>query len=479
MHSSAIPVGVHACVSSRILMLRFLSASALILGVGVAPIQAQCPTSWDDAGVQIPDPDPPPPAGTPELSMEGLVQFIGDQGIGSVADLLDTMPLSMRRNYTLVETTGTDLLSSIEHPRMILFGSDARFLIALGSHPDEATRETVDIAALDDATGLWKFRSLDMATSSPTLSAGDAACVSCHGSPPRPIWGTYPDWPGMFGDDNDDLTSAQAARLESLRAGGAATSDRFRSIELLDRPYRTGDTFSMPGRVYPYTNTIFNMELGASVADGAYRRARRSPLFRDLREELLLRSYCAQEIPGFFSSPAYQALESLLLSLGAASASRDDIYHLLGLDPANDFSLHTFAGGEPDPNWNVSTDSLYGLVDLLVLAELMIDDPQVRAILASQPDQANGFSTGCFENLEDALRYKMYQGWTLRGEARQAAREVAFDVDLLRSHQGIFDQATQPLCAYLADNVGIDGIVFNDNFESGTTSAWSEASSTE
>lgn len=293
----------------------------------------------------------------------------------------------------------------------------------------------------------------------------------------RPIWGTYPDWPGIFGDDNDDLTTAQAARLESLRSGDAGLSDRFRAIELLDRPYRPGDTFSMPGRVYRFTNTIFNMELGASVADGAYRRAHGSPLFRGLREEILLRSYCAHEIPGFFNSPAYESLESLLLSLGASGASRDDMYQLLGLDPDNDFSLHTLAGEEPDPNWNASTDSLYGLVDLLILAELMEDVPEIRAILASQPDQANGFSTRCFDHLEDALRCKVYQGWTLRGEPRQAAREVAFDVDLLRSHQDIFDQATQPLCAYLADNIGFDGFVFTDNFESGDTSAWSDSSS--
>ncbi len=445
---------------------------SLALGAWSEPILAQCPTRWDDAGVLIEDPDPPPPPGTPDLSVGGLLQFVTDQGISTLGDLLDALPPAMRRNYALVEETRTPLLSSVTFPRMILFGSDSRFLMALGTHPDDATRETVDIASLDDATGLWTFRSLDMAASPPVMSANDAACIGCHGSPPRPIWGSYPDWPGIFGPINDRLTVPQAARLEALRNGGAASSDRFRSLDLLDQPYDPGDLFSMPGRAYPYVNTVLNMELGAAVADGAYRRARRSPLFRPLREEILLRSYCASEIPGFFGSPAFQQLEALLLSLGASGSSLDDMYNLLGLDPKNDFSLHTLADEAPDPNWNVSVDDLYGLFDLLVLAELMHENDEIRSILASRPDLDNGFSSGCFDHLEDALRYKEYQGWTLRNEARQAAREAAFDIDLLRSHQGIFDQATQPLCRYLAANVGLEGMIFVDGFESGDLSSW-------
>lgn len=447
-------------------------AGAFGLGAWSGPSLAQCPTSWDDAGVFIADPDPPPPAGSPELSVEGLLQFVNDRDIDTLGDLLDNLPPAMRRNYALVEDTRTPLLSSVTFPRLILFGSDSRFLMALGSHPDDGMRETVDLAALDDATGLWTFRSLDMASSPPVLSSSDAACVGCHGSPPRPIWGSYPDWPGIFGPVNDRLTVPQAARLEALRTGGASSSDRFRSLDLLDQPYDPGDLFSMPGRAYPYANTVLNMELGAAVADGAFRRAQRSPLFRPLREEILLRSYCAHEIPDFFGSPAFQQLEALLLSLGASSSSLDDLYRLLGLEPNNDFSLQKLADEEPDPGWNVSTDDLYGLVDLLVLAELMDENAEIRDILASQPDLDNGFSTGCFDHLEDALRYKVYQGWTLRGEARQAAREAAFDIDLLRSHQGIFDQATQPLCDYLVSNIGLEGLIFSDGFESGDLSSW-------
>ncbi|MCH9648397.1 MAG: hypothetical protein K0U98_09165 [Deltaproteobacteria bacterium] len=460
--------------SSAPLRQLLLSLAFVLATDSTFPLQAQCPMSWDDAGVPIPNPDPPSPLGTPELSIEELLQFVHDQGITNVAELLDGMPPAMKENYTLVETTGTGLPSSVEHPRMILFGSDSRFIMAIATDPDDQQREVIDIADLDDDTGFWKFRSLDMAATPPALSADDSACVACHGSPARPIWGSYPDWPGIYGPDNDRLTSPQASRLEALRTSEAPASDRFRSIELLDSPYETGDTFSLPGRSYPYVNTVLNMELGAAVADGVYRRARRSPIFRELREEFLLRSYCAREIPDFMNSPAYQELEALLISLGAPSASLEDFYGLLQLDPGNDFSLDRLASEPTDSGWNVSTDSLFGLVDLLVLADLMIDDPQVRSLLAALPDHANGFSSGCFDHLEDALRYKIYQGWTLRGEARRAAREVAFDVDLLRSHQGIFDQATTPLCEYLAANIGFQGHIFQDGFESGDTSAWTQ-----
>ena len=254
------------------------------------------------------------------------------------------------------------------------------------------------------------------------------------------------------------LTSAQAGTMNTLVETQDVT-DRFHHLKIKDqydrygRPWRGGDTITLPDRVYPYTNTIFNMELGAAVADGIYKRLKASPHYRGLREELLVLSYCA---PGNFSqyrsSGAEAKIQERLLALGAADDTLEELYKVLGVDLDNDASLHRLASETPE-NWNVSTDSIDGLVDLLVLSELMAENSEIREILANTPDRDNGFSRGCFGSVEESLRYKVYQGWTLRGEARQAAREVDFDVDLLRSHQGMFNLVENDLCSYLFTQV--------------------------
>jgi len=413
-------------------------------------LHAQCPESWDDAGVPIDDPNPPAPPGTPELTVDGIFDFVLSEGLGSVSELLDHIPPSLQKNYALMEETRTEGLADVDNPRLLLLGSDMRFLIALATHPADPKRETVDMAELEDETGFWKFRSLDMSTTPPTLSENDASCTGCHGIPARPIWGSYPDWPGAFGEDNDILTTAQANSLNQIR-NTQASSDRFHTIELLNQ-YNAGQIFSLPGRVYPYTNTITNMELGAAVADGVYTRVKNSPLYEFVWRELLLMSYCSGEVPDFFNTPAYAQIVENLSDLGAPGTNKDDIYLLLGVDVDNDFSLDRLAFETPDPGWNVSTDSLYGLVDLLILYDLAKSRTSVRAFLAGLPHLDTPFSDGCFDTLAEATAYKNYQAWTLRGAARQAAREADFDVDLLRSHQGIYDQA-DGLCDALMSSI--------------------------
>ena len=128
---------------SRLIMGLVLSSLTLI----APPLYARfdCPASWDDAKVFIDDPNPPPEPGTPELSIAGIKRFVDQNSITNIEDLLSALPPSMQKNYALVEETRTDSTASLEHPRLLLFGSDARFLMAMGSDPDAPDREVLDM----------------------------------------------------------------------------------------------------------------------------------------------------------------------------------------------------------------------------------------------------------------------------------------------------------------------------------------------
>lgn len=438
-------------------MLRSVSLTAIALVAGLLTPSAarggyDCPSDWRDAGVSIGDPQPAAPLGVPEPRIDALHAFATGARIASVEDLLRALPTWLLANHILVETTRTDHPASALHPRLLLFGSDARLLMAFGSDPGDPQREVVDLAELEDS-GFWKFRSMDFRTSPPTLSSDASACTGCHADPPRPIWGSYPSWPGMFGAEQDRVTSAQAKRLNELRADPGA-SDRFFALGL-PAPFgggawEEGDVVRLPGRSYAYSNTVFNLELGPAVADGVFRRLRASRRFRELRDELLTLSYCApRDGSAYASSGARDAISSELRSLGIAPATRDSLFRYLGVDPDRAFSLDRLASESPDPSWNVATDSLARLVDLRILDDWMREDPELLSLLEAEPDRESPFNAGCFEDVADLVRHKVYLGWTLRGAARQASRAAGMDLDLLRATQGVLDPVRDSLCPLL------------------------------
>ena len=442
---------------------RVLGMAVLAIGLALAPSAARteyaCPRDWRDAGVPIDDPRPIAPVGVPDARIDALHAFATNAGISSVAGLLGALPPWLLANHILVETSRAGHPASVENPRMLLFGSDARLLLAVGSDPDDPHREVIDAAELEE-NGFWRFRSIDFRTSPPTLSPDDSACTGCHADPPRPFWGSYPSWPGVFGALQDRVSASQANRLNELRAAPGA-SDRFFALGV-PAPFgggawKEGDLVRLPGRAYAYSNTVFNMELGAAVADGAFRRLRAAPGFRDLRDELLTLSYCApRDGAAYVSSGARDAVTSTFLGLGISPVTADSLYRYLGVDPDRTFSLHRLASEPPDPNWNVSTDSLVGLVNLLVLNDWMQDDPDLLRLLEAEPDLASAFDSGCFENVADLIRHKSYLGWTLRGAARQTARAAGMDVNLFRATQGVLNPVRDALCPFLYERVRSD-----------------------
>ena len=437
-----------------------LATTLLAAGFGLAPSAARgqyaCPRDWKDAGVPIADPQPVAPAGVPEATIDALNAFAVENGIASLRDLLAALPGWLPANHILVETSRTRHPASIDHPRVLLFGSDARLLMSVGSDPTDPSREVIDVAELE-GNGLWKFRSIDFGTSPPTESADASACTGCHADPPRPIWGSYPSWPGMFGPQQDRVTAAQATRLNQLRVDPAA-SDRFFALGVPGPfgggAWKEGDLVRLPGRSYAYSNTVFNMELGSAVADGVFRRLRAAPGFPDLRDELLTLSYCAtRDSVAFASSGARDAVAATLLRLGVSAATRDSLYRYLGVDPDRAFSLNRLADETPNTGWNVSTDSLAGLVNLLLLHDWMREDPELLALLEAAPDLKSSFNPGCFDDVAELVRHKVYLGFTLHGAARQTARAAGLEIDLLRVTQGVLDPVRGALCPFLYERV--------------------------
>lgn len=340
-------------------------------------------------------------------SIDALVAHVEDEAIGDGSALLASLPVALRQNALLVEAGSGPHQADLEHPRIVLFAPGARLLLSLSSDPSDPRHDVVDVAELED-DGRWRFRALDLAGEG--LADEDRACTSCHGSEPRPIWGSYPEWPGVFGDDTGSLDERQVAALAAM----VADSDHRVAALAVDFD-EEARTVLLADRYYAQPTTAFNLELGAAAAEGIATRLRAAPDYARKRHGLLLADTC-----WVMDGVVEEAFADLEQELGDDSGElRRRLYESLGLDPQRDLSLEARADA-PSPEgevglWSAGSSYLYELVDFLVLDDLLADDAELAALFADVS-----------ADRERILR----DWWTLEGDARRALFRSGSEIEL-------------------------------------------------
>lgn len=103
-------------------------------------------------------------------------------------------------------------------PRVIAWDEERGFVVSYnGGAPKQTHGQRLDLHQFDQQTSRFDLSSVDfpIAPGNPKLES--SGCDTCHGPRARPIFSMYPDWPGFYGSDNDELTRkeipAQAAEL--------------------------------------------------------------------------------------------------------------------------------------------------------------------------------------------------------------------------------------------------------------------------
>lgn len=157
-------------------------------------------------------------------------------GTPSLAAVLAELPVSFRKNFTAKhglphagvrghafeeletfvdpEIAAHGQSADPEFPRVIMWDELTGFTISMnGGAPGQHGGDRLDLMGFDVSTQSFTLWALDLplpergvlAPFQPHTSQDD--CAFCHGPFGRPIWPMYPDWPGFFGSDNDDLTA--------------------------------------------------------------------------------------------------------------------------------------------------------------------------------------------------------------------------------------------------------------------------------
>jgi cytochrome c553 len=177
----------------------------------------------------------PAPCATPMT--DRLLQSISEQRVTTLEGALRLLPTSTRSHFALVFNSRSLQEASFENPRAVLFGNDARFVVTFNGKAGQRGFDTLEIMEFDDRSNRFAFREIQFSGDSTpgqgasVSEANPAKCGACHGQPQRPVWDTFPAWPGAYGEQyRAPLTRPE---LDGLGAFLKAqpTHPRFQALE--------------------------------------------------------------------------------------------------------------------------------------------------------------------------------------------------------------------------------------------------------
>ncbi|HYL03420.1 MAG TPA: hypothetical protein VEU54_08375 [Steroidobacteraceae bacterium] len=135
-----------------------------------------------------------------------LESLIASGDIGTIEELLAALPEAQRSRYALLFESRSLQEASPENPRVVLYGPDARLILTFNGNPSQRGFRVVETLEFDGVSREFRLRELEF-PEHPRGAAGvlvsevnPPRCMRCHGEPPRPLWDTFPLWPGAYGE---------------------------------------------------------------------------------------------------------------------------------------------------------------------------------------------------------------------------------------------------------------------------------------
>lgn len=161
-------------------------------------------------------------AGT--FDLDALLRIIDEKKLSTMEEVIPELPAELRSSFTL-QFSGRGLQeASPMHPRAILFGSDAKFVLTFNGHPDQRQYDKFEILQFNEAEGVHEMYALkfpierDATGHAVRPMKNPRNCTACHGLPPHPIWDPYRTWTGIYGSNNDLLEGEELASFKAFMA---------------------------------------------------------------------------------------------------------------------------------------------------------------------------------------------------------------------------------------------------------------------
>ncbi|HYP34392.1 MAG TPA: cytochrome c [Burkholderiaceae bacterium] len=262
-----------------------------------------------------------------------LVQEVAERQATTVEQALGLLSPSLRSHFALVFSSRSLQAASYADPRAVLFGNDARFVVTFNGNADQRGFDTLEIMEFDDQSDRFVFReilfSMGAASNHGAVvsEANPVKCAACHGKPLRPVWDTYPSWPGAYGEQyREPLAPTEADGLKDFMKR-QPTHPRYRAlgnVQVLGDPntFVPGTKILYAGTETEPPNAVLSRLLAKWSARAIAHEVAASPRFQPYRYALLgtLSKDCGP-LDAYFTSASSKALVPGLAAFSERSAS--------------------------------------------------------------------------------------------------------------------------------------------------------------
>ena len=252
---------------------------------------------------------------SPVITFDSLKKLITDNNVNSIESLLPLLPKELVSQYALVTQSRSQQEASPSNPRVILFGSNAKFILTFNGDPKQKGYRTLEVTEFKDDTKTFEYREISFSPGGkPSYSQSNpSTCLQCHGTPPRPIWDSYPLWPGTYGSQENELDSARgASKKEETQYQTFWKSHlkdpRYQVLPKMDfvHIYGIDDVISDSSKA-PVANSELGLLLNRLNAQGVARDLKMTSTINPLRYALVAASFCEGMSPEEFLPPALRA----------------------------------------------------------------------------------------------------------------------------------------------------------------------------
>jgi hypothetical protein len=202
--------------------------------------------------------------------------------VDSISELVPLLPPELRQNFTFVYDSRSPFRAGIspEFPRVILFTNDARLVLTFIGDERQPGAELLETMSFDYESATFELHAYLLPAGerkSWRPSAEEARCARCHGADARPIFDSYPLWPGYYGSVQDtfphDRIGQKEAKNYAAFAAGAAKTGVYKDLiypagspvsPYLDPSLFHDNTVTLDPKLFPY---LPNARLGIALTE--------------------------------------------------------------------------------------------------------------------------------------------------------------------------------------------------------------------
>jgi hypothetical protein len=266
------------------------------------------------------------------LTFTQLTEAIEQHQATSIEEVLalKEIPEDLKQNYTLLFNSKSTQRSSLENPRAILFGNDAKLILTFNGDPKHNGYKTLEISEFNDQLDRFELHQIDFSQAKPKISEmNPKKCLVCHTAEVKPIWSNYPYWPGAFGGNDDDLKLINDNDIEFLMKATGKTDRRAMRGEGMVPLY---EEFLEKRRSHPRYSQLMGKEGFPHWPWGnkAPRSVRTLELLPNTRLSALLFAYNQKRIyRKSKDSPEYETHKHLLVYAALECPIDEDLYNAL------------------------------------------------------------------------------------------------------------------------------------------------------